>query len=63
MIGTIANSLDYFERTQTAIRQFFGWSSGLDVTCIKVHLVSGLLVRCWSAPLIIISCHVVLGFG
>jgi hypothetical protein len=63
MIGTVTNLLDYFKRTQMMMRQFFGWSSCLDVTCIKVHLVSGLVVRCWSTPPIIISCHIVLESG
>jgi hypothetical protein len=40
MIGTTTNLFDYFKRTQTLMRQLLGRLGSLNVTCIKVYLIS-----------------------
>ena len=51
------------ERSKAVVREFLGWSGGVNVTGIKVDLVASDVDRGWSPSLVVVPCHVILCLG
>ena len=59
----ITDFFDHWEGTESSMRELPRGSGGVDVTSVQEYLVSGLILRGWGSPSVIVFRHIIFGLN